>query len=153
MNQFMSYLVCEGFSSCSRPANLWIPECGTSNFGVRDTKMACIAKHSKHNDKMSDIPDFGTFLLSEWGTVLQNVGHLAGLHVLLKYCYENAEMQKRKFDDITLQYSIDYLSWPLMYTSNIVRLSRLVYIQTCINMAEAFRCKLVRYLTMLDILP
>ena len=27
-------------------------------------------------------------------------------HVLLKYCHENAEMQKRKFDDITLQYSI-----------------------------------------------
>ena len=28
-------------------------------------------------------------------------------HVLLKYCHENAEMQKRKFDDITLQYSIE----------------------------------------------
>ena len=28
-------------------------------------------------------------------------------HVLLKYGHENAEMQKRKFDDITLQYSID----------------------------------------------
>ena len=27
-------------------------------------------------------------------------------HVLLKYCHENAEMQKRKFDDVTLQYSI-----------------------------------------------
>ena len=26
-------------------------------------------------------------------------------HVLLKYCHENAEMQKRKFDDVTLQYS------------------------------------------------
>ena len=62
-----------------RPANLWIPECGKSNFGMRDTKMACIAKHSKQNDKMRDIPDFRTFLLSEWGTVLQNVGHLAGL--------------------------------------------------------------------------
>ena len=28
-------------------------------------------------------------------------------HVLLKYCHENAEMQKRKFDDVTLQYSIE----------------------------------------------
>ena len=28
-------------------------------------------------------------------------------HVLRKYGYENAEMRKRKFDDITLQYSID----------------------------------------------
>ena len=27
-------------------------------------------------------------------------------HVLLKYGYENAEMQKRKFDDVTLRYSI-----------------------------------------------
>ena len=27
-------------------------------------------------------------------------------HVLLKYCHENAEMQKRKFDDVTLHYSI-----------------------------------------------
>ena len=27
-------------------------------------------------------------------------------HVLLKYCHENAEMQKWKFDDVTLQYSI-----------------------------------------------
>ena len=27
-------------------------------------------------------------------------------HVLLKYCHENAEMQNRKFDDITLQYSM-----------------------------------------------
>ena len=27
-------------------------------------------------------------------------------HVLLKYGHENAEMQKRKFDDVTLQYSI-----------------------------------------------
>ena len=27
-------------------------------------------------------------------------------HVLLKYCHENAEMQTRKFDDVTLQYSI-----------------------------------------------
>ena len=63
----------------ARPANLWIPECGTSNFGMRNTKMACIAKHSKQNDKMRDIPDFRTFLLSEWGTVPRNVGHLAGL--------------------------------------------------------------------------
>ena len=31
-------------------------------------------------------------------------------HVLLKYCHENAEMQKRKFDDVTLQYSIDTTS-------------------------------------------
>ena len=30
-------------------------------------------------------------------------------HVLLKYGYENAEMQKRKFDDVTLQYSIELL--------------------------------------------
>ena len=65
-----------------RPANLWIPECGTSNFGMRDTKMACIAKHSKQNDKMRDIPDFRTFLLSEWGTVPQNAGHLAGLNFI-----------------------------------------------------------------------
>ena len=28
-------------------------------------------------------------------------------HVLLKYCHENAEIQKRKFDDVTLQYSIE----------------------------------------------
>ena len=27
-------------------------------------------------------------------------------HALLKYGYENAEMQKRKFDDIPLRYSI-----------------------------------------------
>ena len=27
-------------------------------------------------------------------------------YVLLKYCHENAEMQKRKFDDVTLRYSI-----------------------------------------------
>ena len=27
-------------------------------------------------------------------------------HVLLKYGHENAEMQKRKFDDVTLRYSI-----------------------------------------------
>ena len=27
-------------------------------------------------------------------------------HVLLKYGHENAEMQKRKFDDVTLQYSM-----------------------------------------------
>ena len=27
-------------------------------------------------------------------------------HVLLKYGHENAETQKRKFDDVTLQYSI-----------------------------------------------
>ena len=33
-------------------------------------------------------------------------------HVLLKYCHENAEMQKRKFDDITLQYSIESHMWP-----------------------------------------
>ena len=35
---------------------------------MRDTKLACIAKHSKQNDKMRDIPDFGSFLLSWWGT-------------------------------------------------------------------------------------
>ena len=29
-------------------------------------------------------------------------------HVLLKYSHENAEMQKRKFDDVTLQYSIEF---------------------------------------------
>ena len=28
-------------------------------------------------------------------------------NVLLKYGHENAEMQKRKFDDVTLQYSIN----------------------------------------------
>ena len=27
-------------------------------------------------------------------------------HVLRKYGHENAEMQKRKFDDVTLQYSM-----------------------------------------------
>ena len=27
----------------------------------------------------------------------------------MKYCHENAEMQKRKFDDVTLQYSIGHL--------------------------------------------
>ena len=27
-------------------------------------------------------------------------------YVLLKYCHENAEMQKRKFDDVTFRYSI-----------------------------------------------
>ena len=32
---------------------------------------------------------------------------------LLKYGNENAEMQKRKFDDITLCYSIDSLDYPL----------------------------------------
>ena len=32
-------------------------------------------------------------------------------HVLLKYGHENAEMQKRKFDDVTLQYSIDISQW------------------------------------------
>ena len=47
----------------SRPANLWIPDCGTPNFGMRDTKTACIAKHSKQNDKMRDIPDFRTFFI------------------------------------------------------------------------------------------
>ena len=31
-------------------------------------------------------------------------------HVLLKHCHENAEMQKRKFDDVTLQYSIIWIS-------------------------------------------
>ena len=29
-------------------------------------------------------------------------------HVLLKFGHENAEMQKRKFDDVTLQYSINH---------------------------------------------
>ena len=28
------------------------------------------------------------------------------MHVLLKYGHENAEMQKQKFDDVTLRYSI-----------------------------------------------
>ena len=46
-----------------RPANLWIPECGTSNFGMRDTKMAYIVKHSKQNDKMRDIPRFQDFFI------------------------------------------------------------------------------------------
>ena len=31
-------------------------------------------------------------------------------HVLLKYCHANPEMQKRNFDDVTLQYSIDVTS-------------------------------------------
>ena len=26
--------------------------------------------------------------------------------ILLKYCHENAEMQKQKFDDVTLRYSM-----------------------------------------------
>ena len=30
--------------------------------------------------------------------------------MLLKYCHENAEMQKRKFDDVTLQYSIQLMN-------------------------------------------
>ena len=30
-------------------------------------------------------------------------------HVLLKFGHENAEMQKRKFDDVTLRYSITHL--------------------------------------------
>ena len=28
-------------------------------------------------------------------------------HILVNYGHENAEMQKRKFDDVTLQYSIE----------------------------------------------
>ena len=40
-------------------------------------------------------------------------------HVLLKYCHENAEMQKRKFDDVILQYSISMtaciLSVPIVF--------------------------------------
>ena len=34
-------------------------------------------------------------------------------HVLLKYCHdENAEMHKRKFDDVTLQYSMLFIIIP-----------------------------------------
>ena len=31
-------------------------------------------------------------------------------HVLLKYGHENAEMKKRKFDDVTLQYSMGFVA-------------------------------------------
>ena len=31
-------------------------------------------------------------------------------HVLLKYCHENVEMQKRRFDDITLTNSVEVVS-------------------------------------------
>ena len=34
-------------------------------------------------------------------------------HVLLKYGHNNAEIQKRKFDDVTLQYDI-HLLWQLI---------------------------------------
>ena len=43
-------------------------------------------------------------------------------HVLIKYGYENAEMQKRKFDDVTLQYSVD-LCFNIMYNSSYEKVS------------------------------
>ena len=61
------------------------------------------------------------------GLIRYSCGHISGYqwtnscqiwcvrvfhHVLLKICHENAEMQKRKFDDVTLQYSIvDLTLW------------------------------------------
>ena len=38
-------------------------------------------------------------------------------HVLLKYGYESAVMQKQKFDDVTLQYSIGAIYTSLYGTS------------------------------------
>ena len=64
-----------------RPANLWTPECGSSNFGMRDTEMACIAKHSKQNDKMTDIPDFRTFFH------YQNEGLSLKMRDIWQVCY------------------------------------------------------------------
>ena len=48
-------------------------------------------------------------------------------HVLLKYGHENAEMQKRKFDDVTLQYSIAHL-----YTCASISTAPLVCSPVCI---------------------
>ena len=42
-------------------------------------------------------------------------------HVLLKYCHENAEMQKTKFDDVTLQYSIDLkIMWKWGFSPHLI---------------------------------
>ena len=44
----------------------------------------------------------------QWATINQFMSNLVCegffYHILLKYGDENAEMQKRKFDDVTLQY-------------------------------------------------
>ena len=66
----------------------------------------------------------GQFTLISMGLIRYSCGHISGHHepiyvkfgvwlsvrvfhhVLLKYGHENDEMQKRKFDDVTLRYSI-----------------------------------------------
>ena len=42
------------------------------------------------------------------------------IYIVLKYCHENAEMQKRKFDDVTLQYSITYKHPEVNHQRNVI---------------------------------
>ena len=66
----------------------------------------------------------GQFTLHSMGLIRYWCGHISGhhepiqkqigegfffYHVLLTYGHESAEMQKRKFDDVTLRYSIEYI--------------------------------------------
>ena len=80
----------------------------------------------KENDFWELKHEPGQFTLISMGLIRYSCGHISGHHkqihvkfdvcrffhhVLLKYCHENAEMQKRKFDDTTLQYSIATDTW------------------------------------------
>ena len=83
MNQFMSDLVYEGFSSCS--TEIWSWKCWNA-------KKKIWWSHTR--------PYLGPPWTNSCQIWCMRVFH----HVLLKYGHENAEMQKRKFDEVTLQY-------------------------------------------------
>ena len=88
------------------------------DFSVLDTIYRC--------SKMKNIHSPNWVGIGSWGP---EICVRVFYHVLLlKYCHENAEMQKRKFDDITLQCSMGLLFSSLL--------------KDCFDFAEAARVSL-----------
>ena len=65
-------------------------------------QMACIAKHSKQNDKMRDIPDFRTFFIIRLRDCPSKMWDIWQVCVIIKWCFQHS------FNWLLLQYNIGF---------------------------------------------